>query len=506
VRFPPSGRRRLPPIELLEEPPVDRQKVDPAELEANSRRLEDKLRNLGISARVVRTVPGPVITRYDLEPSAEVKISRIASLADDIAMALRARGVRILAPIPGESLVGVEIPNRHPETVYIREVVGSDTFRSSSGILTLALGREANGSIFCTDLARMPHLLIAGATGSGKSVCVNVIITSLLYRSDPRDVRLLLIDPKKLELSHYARLTLHHLVTPPGIDEEVVTTPDNAVKALKSVHLEMERRYAVLAEAGVRGLEEYNRWIESTAPSDPCEETRERLPYLVVVIDELADLMIVMRREFEDLVARLAQMARAVGIHLVVATQRPSVDVVTGLIKANFPSRIAFQVASGHDSRTIIGCNGAEALLGRGDMLFQGPGIPHLVRLHGALLTTEEVESVVEFVRAQPPCESAFTLPDFEAGPLPIGADADGDRPELQPGTDNLFAEAAKIVVNTEQGSITMIQRRLRVGYARAARLIDELERAGIVGPFDSSKARQVLVTPEELRERFGIE
>ncbi|MBM3326851.1 MAG: DNA translocase FtsK [Calditrichaeota bacterium] len=501
----PGAQREFPPLSLLDMPPVaNRAAIDRAELEENSYRLEQKLASLGVNARVIKTNPGPVITRYDLEPSAEVKIARIAGLADDIAMALRARGVRILAPIPGEAAVGVEIPNRMPEIVYIREVIGSDAFRAAKTPLAIGIGKDANGGIFLADLARMPHLLIAGATGSGKSVCINTILMSLLYRSDPKNLRVVLIDPKKIELLLYARLEQQHLIAPSDLGETVITQPENAVATLASVHAEMERRYDILAEAGVRSLDEYNRWLEKSAPEAVDEsDKRERLPYIIVVIDELADLMLTVRREFEDLIVRLAQMSRAVGIHLVVATQRPSVDVVTGLIKANFPTRIAFQVASRADSRTIIDGMGAEALLGRGDMLFQSSGTARLQRLHGALVTTEEVERVVEFIRAQPPVESSFALPspDMVKIKLPGVNGSDANIPD----TDELFDEAAKIIVNMEQGSISVLQRRLRVGYARAARLIDELERAGIVGPFDGSKARQVLVTPEELKDRWGI-
>ncbi len=501
-----EGKRKMPPIGLLDPLPDDRPRISKEELENNSEKLESKLKSLKIDARVINTMPGPVITRYDLEPSAEVKIAKIANSADDIAMALRARGggVRILAPIPGESAVGVEIPNMEPATVFMREIIESEEFRNPSGPLTIALGKDSSGRIFCTDLEKAPHLLIAGATGSGKSVCINCIITSVLFRTDPDNVRLVLIDPKKLELSLYARLVEQHLATPAGLGEIVITSPENAVRALQSVHIEMERRLDILSEAGVRGLGEYNRWIEKTAPESPDEEdTREKLPYLVVIIDELADLMMVVRREFEELVARLAQMSRAVGIHLIVATQRPSVDVVTGLIKANFPSRIAFKVASKFDSRTIIDIQGAETLLGRGDMLFLGPGTSQLKRLHGALVTTDEVERVVEFVRAQPPRSSTFSLPDPEVERIKVTASG-GDGATVE-SSDSLFEEAAKIVVQTEQGSISMLQRRLRVGYARAARLIDELEQSGIVGPFDGSKSREVLVTIEELRELHGI-
>ncbi|MDP8239755.1 MAG: DNA translocase FtsK [Candidatus Hatepunaea meridiana] len=498
----PAGQRDLPPLSLLNLPPLDRHEVDDEELEDNSRRLEDKLASMRITAQVVKVNPGPIITRYDLEPAADVKIARIASLTDDIAMTLKARGVRIQAPIPGEAAVGIEIPNRHSQLVCIREIISSDIFRQAKAPLTIALGKDTNGGIFCVDLAKMPHLLIAGATGSGKSVFINAIIISSLYRSDPKDVRFVLIDPKKIELSLYARLIEQHLVFPPGLGEQVITKPDNAVKTLQSVHMEMERRYDILNEAGVRSLDEYNRWIEATPPIAEDEtEQREHLPYLVVIIDELADLMMTVRREFEELVARLAQMARAVGIHLVVATQRPSVDVVTGLIKANFPARIAFRVATRVDSRTIIDSMGAEALLGKGDMLFMGLG-SKVKRLHGALITTEEVEQVIEFVRSQPPVDSNFKLPDPELQVVKsISSDVDPSRT----GTDEYFEEAAKIVVRTEQGSVSVLQRRLRVGYARAARLIDELEQAGIVGPFDGSKARQVMVTPEELQEIYGI-
>lgn len=497
-----SGPRAFPPLGLLDPPPPVRTTVTQAELEENARRLEEKLASLGVTARVIRTNPGPVITRYDLEPSADVKVSRIASLSDDIAMALRARGIRILAPIPGEAAVGVEIPNRTQETVYIRDVIGSEEFRTAKAPLTMALGKDASGRIFVADLAKTPHLLIAGSTGSGKSVCINTLLLSLLFRSDPADVRVVLVDPKKLELSLYARLADQHLIAPRGLGENVITTPENAVLALQSVHAEMSRRYDTLAAAGVRNLDEYNRWLERNPWEGEGPDLRRKLPYIVVVIDELADLMMTVRREFEDLVVRLAQMSRAVGIHLVVATQRPSVDVVTGLIKSNFPSRIAFQVAAGPDSRTIIDGYGAEALLGRGDMLFMGIGSGAIVRAHGALSSTEDVERVVEFIAAQPPVDPTYQLPDPETMKVrPAG----GEGADLT-GADELFDEAARIVVKVEQGSVSILQRRLRVGYSRAARLIDQLEQAGIVGSFDGSKARQVLVGPDELKSRYGIE
>ena len=497
-----QGTRELPPLRLLDPPPPIRESLTEAELKENSRKLEEKLASLGVTAKVIKTNPGPIITRYDLEPSADVKVSKVSGLSDDIAMALRAKGIRILAPIPGEAAIGVEIPNRYPETVYVREVIGSDEFRNAKGPLTVALGKDAEGKIFLVDLARLPHLLVAGATGSGKSVCINIILLSLLYRSDPNNLRVVLVDPKKLELSLYARLSYQHLIAPRGLGEDVITTPENAVLALRSVHAEMERRYDILAEVGVRSLEEYNRWrVMHPAEIAEAEGKRPHLPYIVVIVDELADLMMSVRREFEELVVRLAQMSRAVGIHLVVATQRPSVDVVTGLIKANFPGRIAFQVAARPDSRTILDSIGAEALLGRGDMLFMGPG-GYLQRAHGALATTEEVERVVDFIRSQPPVADDFVLPDPEASKIK-GSVADTG---VVNSADEFFEEAARIVVKVDQGSVSILQRRLRVGYSRAARLIDELEQAGIVGPFDGSKARQVLVSPDELRDRYGIE
>ncbi len=507
--------RKLPPIDLLDPPPADQITVDPAELEENARRLEDKLRSMKITARVIRANPGPVITRYDLEPAPNVKIARIANLADDLAMTLRSQGVRILAPIPGEAAVGIEIPNRHPETVYMSEIVASKQFLNATSPLTIALGKDANGEVFCVDLAKMPHLLIAGATGSGKSVCINSILTSLLYRTDPKDVRIALVDPKKVELSLYSRLEHQHLIAPPGLGEIVVTEPENAVKLLRSIHIEMEQRYDLLKETGVRAIDEYNDWVdklverqEKTLKLDTTSEDLElpeRMPYIVVIIDELADLMLTVRREFEELVVRLAQMARAVGIHLIIATQRPSVDVVTGLIKANFPSRIAFKVAQKVDSRTIIDAMGAHALLGRGDMLFMGPGTMFIKRLHGALVTTNEVERVVEHVRSQPPVDSTFELPDPETLRVKIDNSSTGSVDSSGYSSDELFIKAAQTVVNSDQGSVSLLQRRLRVGYARAARLIDELEQAGVVGPFDGSKARQVLMDPAELNERFGV-
>jgi DNA segregation ATPase FtsK/SpoIIIE-like protein len=452
------------------------------EIDENARLLEESLAQFGVSARVARVHPGPVITRYDLEPAAGVKVSRIEALADDLALALRARGLRILAPIPGEAAVGIEIANPKPATVTFREIVESDAFQQSTSKLTLALGRTASGEVFIADLANMPHLLIAGTTGSGKSVCVNTLVASILLRATPSEVQFVLIDPKKLELAPYNELRNHHVTHRPDLSEYVLTRPDEAVKALRSVLVEMERRYDLLAEKGARHIDEYNEEVLRDGGKED-----QRLPYLVIVIDELADLMIMAAKEVEEPIARLAQLARAVGIHLVLATQRPSVDVITGVIKANFPARIAFRVAMKVDSRTILDTNGAETLLGRGDMLFQHSGEPNPVRLQGALVTRGEIDRLIAHIRKQPTPPGKLTLP----------LEPEAESPELslaEGGRDPLFLDAAKIVVRTGQGSVSIIQRRLKVGYSRAARLIDQLEQAGIVGPFDGSKARAVLV------------
>ncbi len=476
----------FPPLDLFNSPkPGQDTGITAEELQRNSELLEKTLATFGVQAKVVRVNPGPVITRFDLEPAPGVKVSRIEALADDIALALRARGLRIQAPIPGMAAVGVEMANAKPTIVTYREVVESPNYQNSSSRLTVALGRTVQGDIFCTDLGSLPHLLIAGTTGSGKSVCVNTIIASIMLRNTPEDVQFVMIDPKKLEMAAYNELRNHHVTHRPDLSEYVVTKPDEAVKVLRSCLIEMERRYDLLAERGARHLKEYNELVRA----DPGEGEEKPLPYIVVVIDELADLMVTAQREVEEPIARLAQLARAVGIHLVVATQRPSVDVITGVIKANFPARIAFRVAMKVDSRTILDTNGAEMLLGQGDMLFQHPEEPAPIRLQGALLTGAEISRLISHICKQRPPREKLVLPvedDEEGGGGALLLDA-ADR-------DPFFLEAAKIVVRTGQGSVSILQRRLKVGYSRAARLIDQLERAGVVGPFDGSKARAVLV------------
>ena len=482
----PKREYKLPSVDLLMEPPPISEGQSKEILLTKAELLIQTLETFGVEGRVTNIAPGPVITRYEVEPGPGVRVSKIANLSDDIARVMEAQSVRIIAPIPGKNSVGIELPNDQPEIVYFKSGINSPKFSESGSVLTIALGKTTAGEIFVADLAKMPHLLVAGATGSGKSVCVNTIIASLLYRARPDQVKFIMIDPKKLELSTYKRLQGYHLITSESIDEYVITTPKNAIHALRSAELEMEKRYNLLSKKTVRNIEQYNERATGVDGYDP-------IPYIVVLVDELADLMITAGKEIEEPIARLAQMARAVGIHLVIATQRPSVDVITGVIKANFPTRIAFKVAQKNDSRTILDQNGAEKLLGRGDMLFLAPGAPAPVRLHNAFVTLEEIEGVLDHVQDQPKPEEEL-LPAIvdDQDPTITGSDGGGER-------DPLFDEAYRLVVLHQQGSVSMIQRRLRVGYARAGRLIDELERAGVVGPNTGSKARDVLIGPEVL-------
>jgi S-DNA-T family DNA segregation ATPase FtsK/SpoIIIE len=481
----------FPGIELLTTPPGSREEIDEGELKANADLLRATLAEFDVELESVSVTPGPVVTLYELVPASGVKISRIVSLENDIALKLAAKGIRIMAPIPGKSAVGVEIPNSHRSIVSIRSVINTQAFRSSPAHLSLALGKTIAGEVYTDDLTRMPHLLIAGSTGSGKSVGINTILASLFFRMHPRDLKLVIIDPKKIEMAQYARLRNHFLAVSPDIEEDIVTTPAGAVMALRGVELEMERRYNLLAKAGVRNLTDYNTRIDSGRIASSEEIVHVRMPYLVVVIDELADLMITAAREVEEPIARLAQLARAVGIHLVVATQRPSVDVITGVIKANFPARIAYQVASKTDSRTILDMNGAEQLLGNGDMLYLPGGSPKPIRLQNAYIAPDEVDAVVDHIAGQQGFAAPFLLPSLvERKRLAGTAGAEG--------RDDLFEEAARLIVRHQQGSVSLLQRRLKVGYSRAARLVDELEAAGVVGPFDGSKARAVLVESEE--------
>lgn len=490
----PKKEFQLPPISLLEADVEKRQKIDRDSLIMNSRILEKKLLDYGVEGRVVEVRPGPVITVYEFEPAPGVKVSRIVNLADDLALALSAVTIRIVAPIPGKSVVGIEVPNAVREVVYLREIVDSDLFRNSKSKLSFGLGKDISGEPFIVDIARMPHLLVAGSTGSGKSVSINSMICSILFKATPDEVRFLMIDPKMLELSDYEGIP--HLLLP------VVTNPKKAAIALKWLVDEMERRYTVLAEKAVRNIEHYHQKMEKELKEkgkvykrkgdvleggeEGAAEGMERLPYIVVVIDELADLMMISSREVEEAITRLAQMARAVGIHLILATQRPSVDVLTGIIKANFPARISFQVTSKVDSRTILDTIGAEHLLGAGDMLFLPPGSSKLIRIHGAFVSSAEIKRVVESLKKQ-------GRPSYETSILSEvkkEKEATGEEEEY----DEKYDEAVAFVAETGQASISLIQRRFRIGYNRAARIIEKMEEEGVVGPSDGIKPREVLI------------
>jgi len=448
-------------------------------LEINARRLERKLADFGVQGEVVEILPGPVITMYEYKPAPGIKISKVAGLSDDLAMALRAQSIRIVAPIPGKAAIGIEIPNNQREPVYLEEILSASDYKSSKHKLTIALGKDITGAPFVTDLARMPHLLVAGATGTGKSVCLNAIINSLLFKVSPDMARFLMIDPKRIELSVYKDIP--HLLHP------VVTEPQEATRALRWAVGEMERRYMLLSDRGVRNIETYNRKIltaEKKRSEEDPQGSQKTLPYVILVIDELADLMMISSREVEEAITRLAQMARAAGIHLIIATQRPSVDVLTGIIKANFPTRISFQVSSKVDSRTILDSMGAENLLGEGDMLFLPPGVARMVRIHGAYIAEEEVKRVTDFLRTQ-------MKPDYD--PTIVSEVArDEEVEELDTELDEKYEQAVQLVLKTGHASISMLQRKMRVGYNRSARMIEAMEQEGIVGPSDGVKPREV--------------
>ena len=481
-----------PPLDLLDEPTDDDPTINRDELEANKRILLDKLDTYNVEIQDISAVVGPTVTRYELTPAPGVKVSRIKSLEDDLAMALAAPSVRMMAPIPGKSAIGVEIPNRDRELVRLREIIGTAKFRDTDMDLPIPMGKSIEGEVQLADLTTMPHLLIAGATGSGKSVGLNSIITGLIYACHPMNLRFVIIDPKKIELQQYTALKTQFVAQPEDVDQTVITDIEEASGVLKSVEKEMEERYELLSDANVRGLKGYNQKF-AAGELDPTEGHRH-MPYVVVVVDELADLMMSVGDEIEGPISRLAQMARAVGIHLVLATQRPSVDVITGVIKANFPSRIAYEVASMADSRTILDQGGAEGLVGNGDMLFLSGS--DLRRLQGPFVSVEEVERVVDFVSDQPGV-TPYTLPSLlDAGHGP-------DETLGVEDTDEKFEEAARVIVRRQQGSVSLLQRKLAVGYTRAARIVDQLEEAGIVGPFNGTKARDVLVDDENELEQL---
>ncbi len=472
---PPPKPYRLPPFSLLAKPQVSSNAADQNDYMQIARKLETTLESFGVRAKVLEVVRGPAVTRYEIQPDVGVKVSRIVGLTDDIALALAAKDIRMEAPIPGKSAIGIEVPNNEVAMVTMREVMETQIFKESEARLSIAFGRDIAGQTIVGNLAKMPHLLVAGATGSGKSVCINGIITSILYKAKPDEVKFLMVDPKMVELNIYNGIP--HLLAP------VVTDPRRASLALKKIVVEMEKRYDLFSKSGTRNMEGYNNLMKDN-PSAV-------LPYIVVIVDELADLMMVAAGDVEDAIARLAQMARAAGIHLIIATQRPSVDVITGVIKANIPSRIAFGVSSQIDSRTILDMGGAEKLLGRGDMLFMPVGSSKPVRVQGAFMSDQEVEAIVNYCRDQGEAEyNEDIVPEI-----------DDSVTAVEEQKDELFDQAVQIVVEAKQASVSLLQRRMRVGYTRAARLIDSLEAHGIVGPYEGSKPREVLVSPEQYHQ-----
>lgn len=461
---------QLPSPDLLDPVPIIEKKVSKEEMLAQSELLQRKLQDFDIKGRITQVYPGPVVTMFEFEPAPGVKVSKIVNLADDLALAMRAGSVRIVAPIPGKAAVGIEVPNNARETVYFRQLLESPEYQAEKSKLKIPLGKDIYGVPEIGRIDRMPHLLVAGATGSGKSVAINSIILSILYNARPNEVKLAMIDPKMLELSVYEGIP--HLLSP------VVTQPKKAAEMLRAVVAEMERRYRSLAEKGNKNIDSYNKAVPEA----------ERLPYIVVIIDELADLMMTVAREVEDSIMRLAQMARAAGIHLIVATQRPSVDVITGLIKANLPSRISFQVSSKTDSRTILDANGAENLLGMGDMLYQPPNSSHIIRAHGCFVSEAEIKRVVDFVKKQ-------GKPNYELLQQRVKEVAEAAQATTEEGErDEFYQRAVELVQMNGQASTSFIQRRLRVGYNRAARMIEMMAEDGVIGPADGSKPREVLV------------
>ncbi len=469
----PALHYDIPSLTLLAKPKQGKQQgKEYRDMQSNARKLEQTLESFGVQARVMQIHRGPTVTRYEVQPAVGVKVSKIVNLADDIALALAAKDIRIEAPIPGKSAIGIEVPNAEVAIVTLREVLENNTYQDIDGKLNVGLGRDISGEPIIANLAKMPHLLVAGATGSGKSVCINGIITSLLFKAKPHEVKLMMIDPKMVELNMYNGIP--HLLAP------VVTDARRASMALKKVVVEMEKRYELFSKSGTRNIDLYNQMVVQTGTGQP-------LPFIVVIVDELADLMMVAAGDVEDAICRLAQMARAAGIHLIIATQRPSVDVITGVIKANIPSRIAFGVSSMTDSRTILDMGGAEKLLGRGDMLYLPMGASKPIRVQGAFVSDSEVETVVEYVKNQMTAK-------YHEDMIPAEPEqSEGSQPE-----DNLYHDAVKLVIDAQTASASLLQRRFRIGYTRAARLIDMMEANKVVGPFEGSKPREVLIKKKE--------
>ena len=485
---------RYPEQGLLEAIGSGRVQVTQEELEANKDKIVETLINFKIGISSIKATIGPTVTLYEIVPEAGVKISKIKNLEDDIALNLAALGIRIIAPIPGKGTIGIEVPNKNRETVSMHSVISTEKFTRSNQELPIVLGKTVSNELFIADLAKMPHLLIAGATGQGKSVGLNVLITSLIYKRHPSQLKFVLVDPKKVELSLFNKIERHFLAKIPNSEEAIITETKKVVYTLNSLCIEMDNRYNLLKDAGCRNIKEYNQKFVKRKLNP--HEGHRFLPYIVLIIDELADLMMTAGKEVEAPIARLAQLARAIGIHLVVATQRPSVNVITGIIKANFPVRLSFRVTSKIDSRTILDTGGAEQLVGMGDMLLSVNS--DIFRLQCPFIDTHEVDNICEFIGSQRGYESAYLLPEF------LGEEENNDALEVDlKNRDALFDDAARLLVRHQQGSTSLIQRKLKLGYNRAGRLIDQLEAAGIVGPFEGSKAREVLITDEYILEQL---
>lgn len=479
---------QYPPLELLEEHSSGSQKVTAEELEENKNTIIETLRHYKIEITKIKATIGPTVTLYEIVPAPGIKISKIKNLEDDIALSLSALGIRIIAPIPGAGTIGIEVPNQNPEVVSMRGIIASKKFQESKYALPVALGRTISNEPYTFDLAKMPHLLVAGATGQGKSVGLNAIITSLLYKKHPSQLKFVMVDPKKVELSIYSVIEKHFLAKLPDAEEAIITDNDKVVATLNSLCIEMDSRYDLLKQAHVRNIKEYNEKFVKRQLNP--NNGHRYLPYIVVVVDEFADLIMTAGKEVEQPIARIAQLARAVGIHMIIATQRPSTNIITGVIKANFPARIAFKVASMIDSRTILDSPGANQLIGRGDMLISKDS--EMVRVQCAFVDTPEVDAITKFIADQQGYPEAYALPEY------VSDTENGVSGDIDLGVkDPLFEEAARLVVNTQQGSTSSIQRRFSIGYNRAGRIIDQLEAAGIVGPFEGSKARQVLIPDE---------
>jgi DNA segregation ATPase FtsK/SpoIIIE, S-DNA-T family len=485
---------RFPTLDMLKDYDTGKASVSQDELKANSDKIVETLGNYGIGIASIKATIGPTVTLYEIIPEAGVRISKIKNLEDDIALSLAALGIRIIAPIPGKGTIGIEVPNKNREMVPVKMVIGSEKFQKSTADLPIVLGKTISNEIFMTDLAKMPHLLMAGATGQGKSVGLNMILTSLLYKKHPSQLKFVLVDPKKVELTLFNKIERHFLAMLPNSAEAIITDTKKVVHTLNSLCMEMDNRYNLLKEAGCRNLKEYNvKFVNRRLNPD---KGHYFMPYIVLVVDELADLMMTAGKEVEQPIARLAQLARAIGIHLVIATQRPSVNVITGTIKANFPARLSFKVTSKIDSRTILDTGGAEQLVGMGDMLLSTGS--EIIRLQCAFVDTPEVEDVCEFIGSQQGYDSAYMLPEFEGD-----GEGGNEKNEFDPSNrDPFFDDAARLIVTHQQGSTSLIQRRLKLGYNRAGRLIDQLEAAGIVGSFEGSKAREVLVKDIDVLEQ----